>query len=317
MPSPLVVLAGPTGTGKTALSLDLAELLTRGGQPAEIINADSLQLYRGMDIGTAKLPATERRGIPHHLFDVLDVSETATVASYQHHARAVIAELRGAGVVPILVGGSGLYISAVLGSLSFPGSSPEIRSALERRLEDEGIERLWQQLHQRDPDAAARIGPYNARRIVRALEVIELTGSRYSASLPDEAQTWVPTVQVFLDGGSDGDREELKRRLAERSRAMWKSGLLEEVRTLIGQGLREGQTARQAIGYAQALAVLDGVLSEQEAVSETTRLTWRYARRQRSWFNRYRSMHRLDWQDDGLAATVRELLDHEKVASAK
>lgn len=302
---PLVVIAGITGTGKSALSLDLAEARIAAGQPAEIVNADSLQLYRGMDIGTAKVPSAERRGIPHHLLDVLEVTETATVAQYQSTARSVIAALRGRGVLPILVGGSGLYLRAVVSDLEFPGSSAELRELLESELAAEGPEQLWRRLRREDPVAAERIEHTNSRRVIRALEVITLTGRPYAAALPSQPRDAVPTVQFFLDG----DRERLKQRLRDRAEGIWSGGLLEETRDLVGRGLRLGQTARQAIGYAQALAVLDGTLSYSDAVADTIAATWRYARRQRSWFARYRFLHRLDWERDDLLETVQGVVN--------
>lgn len=289
-PGDLILLAGPTGTGKTALSLDLVEALRAAGHAAEIVNGDAMQLYRGMDIGTAKLPPAERRGIPHHLLDVLEVHETSTVSDYQRRARTVIDGLRVAGITPVLVGGSGLYLSSVVHELHFPGTDPAVRRRLEEEAETLGPAPLWERLGRLDPVAASAISIFNTRRVVRALEVIELTGEPYSASLPEAAGTWVPTVQLFLDR----DREELRGRLRERAETMFRTGLVEEVRGLLERGLEQGATASRAIGYAQALAVLRGRQSEEEAVTETWQLSNRYARRQRSWFARYGSMHRLD-----------------------
>lgn len=307
-PGDVILIAGPTGTGKSALSLELAERLAAAGHPAEIVNGDAYQLYRGMDVGTAKLAPAERRGIPHHLLDVLAVTEVSTVADYQERARRVIAELRGRRVTPILVGGSGLYLSAVLQQLEFPGTDPAVRAALEAEAAaaaaGDDPAALWRRLDLRDPAAAAAIDPANTRRVVRALEVIELTGRPYSASLPEAGATWVPAVQCFLDG----DRDELRRRLRARAEGMFADGLLDEVRALLPLGLREGPTASRAIGYAQVIAVLDGAMPLEQAVDETAALTIRYARRQRSWFNRTPALHRLDYQAVDLVEQVLGLL---------
>lgn len=296
----LIVLAGVTGTGKTDLSLRLAELLAARGRAAEIINADSMQFYRGMDIGTAKLSHGDRARFPHHLFDILDVTETATVADYQLQARQTIAEIQQRGAVPIMVGGTGLYISAVLYDFRFPGSDPEVRAKLESQAELLGAETLWQQLHLADPEAAENIGQENQRRIIRALEVISLTGKRYSAQLPDQSAVVVPSRQYFLDG----DRDLIRQRLRIRTEQMWQLGLLAETSSLIGRGLLEGATAKKAIGYSQAIAVLNGELNEQQAIEDTWQQTVRYARRQRSWFNRYRAVQRLTFTDPGLAEAI-------------
>lgn len=307
-PGDLILLAGPTGTGKTALSLDLAERLIALGHPAEIVNGDAMQLYRGMDIGTAKIPVAERRGIPHHLFDVLEVTETSTVSHYQRLARETIAGLRAQGITPILVGGSGLYLSAVIHEMHFPGTDPEIRARLEAEADQLAREwktfELWERLSQQDPAAAAAISAGNVRRVIRALEVIEITGKPYSAHLPEAAASWVPTAQFFLDG----DRDVLRQRLRVRAEQMWDGGLVEEVRGLLDRGLREGQTASRAIGYAQAIAVIDGTMSVEAGLNQTEALTIRYARRQRSWFNRYGEMVRLDYRSDNLAEQVLEYL---------
>jgi tRNA dimethylallyltransferase len=289
----LVAVVGPTGTGKTALSLDLAEALSAAGRPAEIVNADAMQLYRGMDIGTAKLPPAERRGIPHSLFDVLEVTELSTAADYQRDARAAIEEIQGRDAVPILVGGSGLYLSAVLHDFRFPGTDPVLRERLEAELAAHGSGILWERLRDRDPDAAARIDPGNGRRVVRALEVIELTGLPYSASLPDESRQWRPARVVLLDV-PEGRRSQLKERLADRARQMFAEGLLDEVAGLLERGLERGTTARRAIGYAQAIDVLRGRRELPDAIEETIQLTWRYLRRQRSWFARWSEAVRLE-----------------------
>jgi len=279
----LLAVVGPTGTGKSAFSLRLAQALQDRGRSAEIVNADAMQLYRGMDIGTAKLREHERRGIPHHLLDVLDVTEESTAADYQQRARAVIEDILARGAVPILVGGSGLYVSAVIHELAFPGTDPAIRAALEAQLATEGLPALLARLERLDPSAAAAVDRRNPRRVVRALEVIELTGSSARHRLPAVPRQW-RAVRVI---GLDAPREELARRLDERVVGMWRDGLLEEVRGLLRAGLERGSTARRAIGYAQAAAQLRGELQEAEAIQQTQALTRRYARRQRSWFRRY------------------------------
>ncbi len=270
----VVAVVGPTGAGKSALALDLA--LELGG---EIINADSMQLYRGMDIGTAKVPTAERRGIRHHLLDVWDVTHAADVAAYQRLARAVVDELVGRGVVAVLVGGSGLYIRAALDALDFPGTDPALRARLEAELAEVGPNRLHARLAQRDPEAAAAVLPSNGRRIVRALEVVELTG-RFRAQLPGYRSVY----DAVLLGV---DREDLNDRIEARVTSMWRGGLVDEVRALVGCGLREGRTASRALGYAQVLDHLDGRLPTvevtQDAIAAATR---RFARRQRRWFGR-------------------------------
>jgi len=290
----LVAIVGATGTGKSELSLDLAERLARAGTPAEIVNADAMQLYRGMDIGTAKLTPAERRGIPHHLIDVLEPREEASVARYQGEARAVIEEVLARNAVPVLVGGSGLYVSSVVHDFRFPGTDDAIRARLESELDAHGPGVLFERLRAQDPEAAAAIGPHNGRRIVRALEVIELTGEPFGAGLPGAA-TWRPTVTI----GLRLDREHLVPRLDARVERMWASGLVDEVARLRPAGF--GATAARAIGYAQALAQLDGELDEAAAIAQTQALTRRYARRQVSWFSRSRDTVWLDADDPGRA----------------
>ncbi|WP_111720769.1 tRNA (adenosine(37)-N6)-dimethylallyltransferase MiaA [Homoserinimonas sp. OAct 916] len=299
----LIVIAGPTGTGKSALSLELAARYEAAGRAAEIVNADSMQQYRGMDIGTAKLDPGSRARFPHHQFDVLDVTETASVADYQQRARQTITQIQERGAVPILVGGTGLYIAAVIHDLQFPVRDDTVRQALEAELAQSGPGMLWRRLQQLDPEAAASIDARNGRRVARALEVVTLTGRPFSASLPSDPVPWQETVQFFLDG----DRAILRERVARRSAQMFRDGLLDEVAGLIPLGLDRGVTARQAIGYAQALAVLGGELDVAQAVDETIRLTQRYVRRQRSWFARYDQMHRLDFADERVAHTAFEL----------
>ncbi len=301
----LVVIVGATGTGKSTLSLETAELLAAEGQSAEIVNADAMQLYRGMDVGTAKLPFSERRGIPHHMLDVLDPIDEANVASYQADARAAIEGIVAHGAVPILVGGSGLYVSSVIYDFQFPGTDPVIRDRLEAELIERGPGLMHRRLLEVDPQAAAAIGPHNGRRIVRALEVVELTGAPFGAGLPDESSYWMPTVTI----GLAAPREELVARLDERVSGMWAAGLVDEARSLEAGGL--GVTARRAIGYAQAIAELRGELTEAEAIEQTRALTRKYARRQVGWFGRYPATTWLDYDDPNRLEVARQiLLDH-------
>ena len=298
----LVAVVGATGTGKSELSLDLAERLIARGTAAEIVNADAMQLYRGMDVGTAKVPAAERRGIPHHLFDVLHPRDEASVARYQIEAREVIAGIEARGAVAILVGGSGLYVSSVLYDFAFPGTDAAVRARLELELEGTGPGVLHARLRASDPAAAAAIGPHNGRRLVRALEVIEITGEPFGAGLPDQA---LRADTVIL--GLALERARLVERLDSRAAGMWRAGLLAEVAALRSGGL--GTTASRAIGYAQALAQLDGELTEAEAVEQTAALTRRYARRQVGWFRRYEAAHWFEAEDptrvDAAAALLR------------
>lgn len=287
----IVAVVGATGTGKSALSLDVAERLAARGIPSEIVNADAMQLYRGMDIGTAKLPVDERRGFAHHMLDVLEPSEEASVAAYQSAARGVIDELHARGAVAILVGGSGLYVSSVIFDFEFPGTDAAVRARLEAELEAQGPGLLFERLRAVDAAAAASIGPSNGRRIVRALEVIEITGAPFGSGLPDEATYWRPTTII----GLAAPREVLVERLNERVRRMWRDGLVAEVEVLLPQGL--GVTAARAIGYAQAAAQLRGELTEAEAIEQTAALTRKYARRQVGWFKRYPNAEWIDSDD--------------------
>jgi len=286
----VVAVVGPTAAGKSALSIALAHAL--GG---EVVNADSMQLYRGMDIGTAKLTADEREGVAHHVLDVWEVSEPASVAAYQALARTAVDDIVARGRVPLLVGGSGLYLRAVLEEFEFPGTDPAIRERLERELAAAGPAPLHARLQTLDEPAATKILPSNGRRIVRALEVIELTGAPVTAALPSPTP-YYPSVQL----GVDRETEALDRRIAERVDLMWAAGLVDEVRGL--DGLREGRTASRALGYQQALAQLDGELTEEQAVEETVRATRRFVRRQRSWFRRD---PRITWLD-GASPTLTE-----------
>lgn len=297
MTLPLIAIVGATGTGKSTLSLDLAERLTAQGNPAEIVNADAMQLYRGMDIGTAKLPLAERRGIPHHLLDILNVTEEASVADYQKRALDVLGEIRSRGATPLIVGGSGLYVSSVLYDFRFPGTDAAVRARLEAELVASGPGMLFQRLRDVDPVAASAIGPHNGRRIVRALEVVELTGEPFGSGLPDESRLREPTTVV----GVRAPRAELIARLDARVEGMWRDGLLDEVRGLLPLGLDRGATARHAIGYAQAMAQLAGELEQAEAIEQAASLTRRYARRQVGWFRRYPHADWLEYDDENLA----------------
>jgi tRNA dimethylallyltransferase len=290
----LIAIVGATATGKSDLAVDLALALD-----GEVINADSMQLYRSMDIGTAKLTTAERRGIPHHLLDIWDVTQTASVAEYQALATDVIADIERRGKVPVLVGGSGLYVRAALGDLEFPGTDEKIRERLEAELTASGPAPLYARLRQADPVAAAAILPSNGRRVVRALEVIEMTGQPFSANLPgyDRGR---PAVQI----GLLVDRPELDRRIEARVDRMWSSGFEAEVRNLTG--LRDGRTASRALGYQQVLRSLDGDWSPEQAREETARATRRFARRQESWFRRD---PRVRWLAVGQDLTARALLE--------
>ena len=284
MTPPVVAVVGPTATGKTALAVQLARRL-RG----EVVNADSMQLYRGMDIGTAKPTHQERGGVPHYLLDLWHVRKPASVAEYARTAREVIDRLRADGVVPLLVGGSGLYVRAVLDDLEFPGTDPALRARLEGELAAEGPTALHARLARVDPAAAAAVLPSNGRRIVRALEVVELTGRPFRATLP-EPRPHYPAVVV----GLDRDTADLDERVRERVDRMWAAGFVAEVETLAADGLREGPTASRALGYAQVLAQFGGVLTPDEARERTVSTTRRFVRRQRSWFRRDAS---LTWFD--------------------
>jgi tRNA dimethylallyltransferase len=275
--APIVAVVGATAAGKTGLSLDLAERL--GG---EIVNTDAMAVYRGMDIGTAKPPAAERRGVPHHLLDLLEVSQPLTVAEFQGWARAAIAEVRGRGRTPVLVGGSALYTRAVLDRFEFPGTEPEVRRGLEDELAAVGPAELHRRLAEADPEAAARILPDNGRRIVRALEVVTITGRPFSASLPEHAYADPRSVQI----GVDIDRATLDPRIEQRVREMFDAGLVEEVRRLLDAGLADGRTARTAIGYREVTAYLAGETTLDEAIEATTTATRRFSRRQDSWFRK-------------------------------
>ncbi|MFI1016538.1 tRNA (adenosine(37)-N6)-dimethylallyltransferase MiaA [Streptomyces sp. NPDC020965] len=281
-PAPRVIaVVGPTAAGKSDLGVFLAQRL--GG---EVVNADSMQLYRGMDIGTAKLTPEERGGVPHHLLDVWDVTVAASVAEYQRLARAEIDRLLAEGRTPVLVGGSGLYVRGAVDALDFPGTDPVIRARLEEELTVRGPGALHARLAAADPEAGRAILPGNGRRIVRALEVIEITGRPFTANLPGHDSVY-DTVQI----GVDVARPELDERIALRVDRMWEAGFVDEVRALEARGLRDGLTAPRALGYQQILRALSGEYSEQEAREETVRATKRFARRQDSWFRRDPRVH--------------------------
>jgi len=300
---PLVVLVGPTASGKSSLGVELARRLE-----GEIINADSMQLYRGMDIGTAKVTETESQGVPHHLLDVLDVTEEASVAAFQAQARDVIAQVRGRGKTPILVGGSGLYVRAVIDVIEFPPTDKDLRTRLAQRLEDEGVGVLRNELREKDPESAAVIK--DDRRLVRALEVVLLTGRTFSSFMPQRIHesSLEPVVQL----GLKVDRELLHTRIAARVEQMSQQGILEEVRGLEALGLREGRTASRAIGYQQFLEVLDGTMTQAQAIEATTIATRKFARRQETWF---RADPRVTW----LPAPSSSLVDQaqEAITSSK
>ena len=309
---PLIAVVGATGTGKSELALALAEglagaaTLGAGADPvkAEVINADAMQLYRGMDIGTAKLPEGERRGVPHHLFDVLQVREEATVAAYQPAARAAADEIGARGNVPILVGGSGLYVNSALYDFRFPGADPVVRARLEADLVEHGLRPLVDRLRALDPAAETTVDLQNSRRVVRALEVLEVTGHPIAESLPETPVPLRPSLVI----GVHEERAVLVERLDRRVVQMWADGLLNEARALAGEGLAEGPTASRAIGYAQALAQLSGELTEAEAIASTQALTRRYARRQVSWFKRLPDVHWVSSAESSDPEVLRRLL---------
>jgi len=273
-----IVICGATATGKSDLAVDLAREIG-----AEIINADSMQIYRGMDIGTAKLSIEERHGIPHHLLDVLDVSQDATVAWYQDLARKAVAEIHGLGKHAIIVGGTGLYIKSILDDLNFPDTDAQVRQRLTEEAKLFGIVNLFERLIQLDPAAAAAIDVKNERRVIRALEVIEITGKPFTANLPREDSSRYPDAMQF---GLVMDRAELGARVESRIDRMWERGFVNEVDSLISLGINEATTARRALGYAQIIAMRAGEMSEQAAIEDTKRATRQYVRRQETWFSR-------------------------------
>ncbi|MDI2021459.1 MULTISPECIES: tRNA (adenosine(37)-N6)-dimethylallyltransferase MiaA [Paenarthrobacter] len=287
---PVIAVVGPTGSGKSDLGVNIA--LALGG---EVINADALQFYRGMDIGTAKISMEERKGVPHHLLDIMDVTQEASVADFQSECRAVIADIHSRGKHAILVGGSGLYVRAALDILEFPGTDPALRRSLEDEYEAKGLAPLRARLEEVDPVSAARLG--DARRVIRALEVHGLTGRAFSSFMP-QREYYQPAVQI----GLSVDREELRERLARRVHRMVETGLENEVARLDTLGLRQGKTASRALGYAQFLKVLDGEMDVPAAAEETIVATRQFARRQLTWFRADPRISWLDWKDPGLTS---------------
>ena len=274
----LIVICGATATGKSELAVELAKELK-----GHIVNADSMQLYKGMDIGTAKLSVEERQGIPHHLIDVLSVKEEASVAQYQSDARSIIDQLLEQSIPAIVVGGTGLYIKSILDDLNFPDTNPEVREKIANQAEELGADVMHARLAKLDPAAAAAIPKENVRRVVRALEVIELTGRPYTANLPRVGSTKYPEARQY---GLVMERETLQERIDLRVERMWDQGLVREVRDLMAEGLLEGRTAQAALGYAQVIKFAQGLMTEEEAKEETKRATRQYARRQETWFSR-------------------------------
>ncbi|CAN2163612.1 MiaA tRNA delta(2)-isopentenylpyrophosphate transferase [Candidatus Nanopelagicaceae bacterium] len=274
----LIVICGATATGKSDLAVRLAQEIG-----AEIINADSMQLYRGMDIGTAKASIEERQGIPHHMMDLLDVTEDANVAWYQENARAVISDIHARGKDAIIVGGTGLYIKAILDELNFPDTDPVVRAELELEFATKGIAPLFERLEKLDPTAALAIDKANSRRVIRALEVIKITGKPFTANLPREESSRYPHAKQF---GLVMDRDTLSERISVRVERMWEKGLVREAEKLLTAGIMRGTTAQRALGYAQVIAQIEGKVSQEEAQEETKRATRQYARRQETWFSR-------------------------------
>lgn len=300
----LIAVVGPTGTGKSDLALDIAaEIIARGGR-AEIINSDSMQFYRGMDIGTAKLAVDERRGIQHHMLDVLEITQESTAADYQAQARPIVENLQAKGVTPIVVGGSMLYVAALLNTFEFPARDEALRAQLEKDLLESGPHAMHRRLAEIDPGAASRIIPENGRRTVRALEVVMSTGKPFAAALPEKTESWQPVLEI----GLNSDREHLVGRLHKRVEKMWQIGLVDETLALEPFGIRTGKTSSQAIGYSQALRQIDGLMTEAEAIEDTARLTARYARRQVSWFKRDERINWLDYQDPNYRDRAFELV---------
>ena len=280
----VIVICGATATGKSDLAVSLAKEID-----GEVINADSMQLYKGMDIGTAKITVEERQGVPHHLMDLLDVTEDANVAWYQEKARAKITEIHSRGKNAIIVGGTGLYIKAILDDLNFPDTDPVVRAALELEYATKGIGPLFERLEKLDPAAALAIDRANSRRVIRALEVIEITGQAFTANLPRKESTKYPNAIQF---GLVMDRELLSDVISSRVDRMWEAGLVAEVERLIESGITRGTTAQKALGYSQVIAFKEGKISEEEAIDETKRATRQYARRQETWFSRD---ERINW----------------------
>mgnify|MGYP000455647492 FL=1 len=301
----LIAVVGPTGTGKSDAGIAIAKHIETLGGRAEIINSDSMQFYRGMDIGTAKLTLDERQGVAHHLLDWLEITDESTAAEYQPVARAKILDLQSNGITPILVGGSMLYIASVLNEFGFAARDETVRAELEAELVRVGESELYRKLVSLAPDTASRIDPKNGRRIVRALEVVTITGDDFAAKLPDLNESWQPVLEI----GLNSDRAHLVNRLEQRAAKMWDKGILREVQDLLPLGVREGKTSSRAIGYAQAIAQLDGVMTEAQAIEDTARLTARYARRQMSWFRRDPRINWFDSQAENLIPEILKTVD--------
>lgn len=295
----LVVVCGATATGKSDLAIALAQEIN-----AEIVNADSMQIYKGMDIGTAKLSIEQRAGITHHMLDVLDVTQDSTVAWYQEQARAAISDIHARGKNAIVVGGTGLYIKAILDDLNFPDTDPVVRASLELELATVGIDALFKRLEKLDPAAAIAIDRANSRRVIRALEVIAITGKPFTANLPREASSRYPDA---IQLGLVMNREDLSERIALRVDHMWEIGFVEEVDALIGAGITNGRTAKLALGYSQLIAAKNGVLSQDEAKEDTKRATRQYARRQETWFSRDERIQWISQEQPRLETALKHL----------
>jgi tRNA dimethylallyltransferase len=300
MATPLIIICGATATGKSDLALDVAQRYN-----GEVINADSMQLYKGMDIGTAKLSLAERRGVPHHLLDILSVNEDASVADYQVRARTTIEEIRGRGKAVVIVGGTGLYIKSIIDEMNFPETDRVLRKKLEEEAELFGTAELYSRLRLLDPEAALAIEPANTRRIIRALEVIEVTGEPYSANLPSDSSLRYPDA---LHIGLAMERATLAPRIEARVHRMWENGFIAEIEQLIAEGLLNGTTAQRAIGYAQIIAMKKGEVNESQALEETVIATRQYVRRQETWFKRDQ---RIQWigEDQSRLAFIEERLN--------
>ena len=301
----LIAVVGPTGAGKSALAIDIAKHVIAKGGRAEIINSDSMQFYKGMDVGTAKLTLAERQGVTHHLFDFLEITDESTAAEYQQISRPLITKLQDDGITPILVGGSMLYVAAVLNMFEFPARDEALRAKLEQDLIDVGPHEMHRRLKALDPIAASRIIPENGRRSVRAIEIVTLTGEPFAAALPEVPEDWQPVLEI----GINGDREDLRARLETRVHKMWQQGLIDEVKSLESKGIRDGKTSSVAIGYAQAIRQIDGEITESEAIADTVRLTQKYARRQMSWFRRDQRIQWLDYQDPQATSKALAMVD--------
>ena len=300
----VIAIVGATGTGKSALAVNLAKKLVEAGTAAEIVSADAMQLYRGMDIGTAKITPPEMHGITHHMLDVLDPHQEATVAAYQLSARAVVEQIHSRRGVAVVVGGSGLYVNGLLYDFQFPGSDPKYRETLNARHTSSGLTPLIDELLEKDPEAQHTVDLNNPRRVIRALEVLHVTGRPMASQLPEAPRPVWPTLVV----GIAEDREVLVQRLDDRVTEMWRDGIVAETEKLIPQGIRHSPTAGRAIGYAQALAQIEGEMTEAEAIAQTQFLTRRYARRQVSWFKRLPQIHWITSEQSQSEQTQEQLL---------